>query len=258
VENTTIDNTAPATGTDLIVNVAPFEKVLDAAGKLGTAEGKGAVSRPELAKLVAQGVIEGAIDPDPKKSKDVPDIWRRFQERRARAKGLVRDVEDQKSVEQQVSKLRAIAKAANRCDRFVSVLDHVIDVSNVNPTAGKATFENMVTVARVQDKDKGAEPMSREEVEKALTEGKEKEEKTEKGMLEAVLKTLNKINKGAEPNDKNPEGRPAFPSKELSIAIRALEKRVETLGLIERVHAYVEASGQPLTAEQAAFLATFQ
>lgn len=212
------------------INDTRLQDLVSLAGKLGKTDRLD--NRHELAVHVCQGAQDGYIDVA-KGSKDVADIWKAFQESRAKALGKTR-AGNEPSFDVQVSKLNTFARAGviaktNQYDA-VDVLNRAREIINTSDDIKGSTFDNMVKVARTQVHDDHAQaPLTDAEILDAILP-KEAEEKDELATLEALLKSAKKAHDGTKATDSKP-AKPGYPSPELASAIASIEQRVAVLQL---------------------------
>lgn len=212
-----------------------FADLITRAGNLGTAEGQGANSRPELAMEVAKAAAEGLIQPNyaSDKSNDVHKIWEAFGQGRTAAKhdgGKDKDDTNGNSFKAQVSKLNAIAKCgalmlkAQPVDGF-DTLSRVRDMLAQGQVSTKmSAYDALVLTARKQV-EQGEMALSNDELKDIVSPSGPKEEtddEREVRVLTASIKTMEKLKAGTE----ELEGRP---SPELDSALENLRARVSTL-----------------------------
>lgn len=210
------------------------QQLFTRAGNLGTAEGQGANSRPELALEVAKAAAEGWIHPNyaNDKSTDVHKIWEAFGDARTAAKhdgGKDRGDTNGNSFKAQVSKLNAIAKCGALALKAVPVdgLDTLVrtrDILKGGLDTKMSAYDALVLVARKQV-EQGEQALTDAEIKEHAGTAAPKEEtdnERELRVLSGALKTMEKLKDGTE--ELSPR-----PSPELESAIENMRARVSAL-----------------------------
>ncbi|WP_020095699.1 hypothetical protein [Methylobacterium sp. 285MFTsu5.1] len=224
-------------------NTAPLlGDLLTRAGNLGTAEGQGANSRPELAMEVAKAAAEGWIQPNyaNDKSTDVHKIWEAFGDARTQAKhdgGKDRGDTNTNSFKAQVSKLNAIAKCGALALKGTPVdgfdtLSRAREILRGNTDTKLSAYDALVLIARKQV-EQGESPLTNDEIKEHVSPNAKAEEtdnERELRVLSASLKTLEKLKDGTE--ELSPR-----PSPELDSAIENMRARVSALQFTVKVEA---------------------
>lgn len=218
----------------VLTNDTRRDDLIAVAKELGSNEGAGVNSRPELAMKVVEYARVGAIGTD-----DTKDVWREFLAARAARKGDNRSREDatdrdpQKSFKAQVSKLNQFVRAGALTGvDFGEVLGRAKSYIDANPALSGSTFDNMVTIARTQlSKDHKDAPLTDDQIKEALAP-KPSEDKTELDYLKGVAKELEKIHDGTEKD--GVQSRPAFASEEVRNALAWVNRRISVLELVKQ------------------------
>jgi hypothetical protein len=204
------------------------------AGNLGTAEGQGANSRPELAIEVAAAAAQGWLQPNYSndKSTDVHKVWEAFGDARTAAKhdgGKDRGDTNTNSFKAQVSKLNAVAKCGALALKSVPVdgLDTLMRTREIlkgGLDTKMSAYDALVLIARKQV-EQGEQQLTDAEIKEFVGTAAPKEEtdaERELRILTTNLKALEKLRDGTDDFAQRP-------SPELDSAIENLRARVSAL-----------------------------
>lgn len=221
----------PAPGPDDNIGTLDKASISKRINALGTAEGKGANSRPGLFLTVVEAARHKIIGTD-----DVPDVWTRYQQALEKARGAVGYVA-MPSEAQQVSKLRAGVRLGelthvNGVDvvNRTSVIWNALREANEGKPVGGSAFDALVKVARAQVNDQPDSPLSDDQIQGALLPNI-KEDPSEADRLDGVLQVIEDILK-----DKKKLGEVSAESKEtLTEAGSFVMTRIRELGGTSRM-----------------------
>ena len=216
------------------LNDTRMKDLFSAVSALGNAEGKGANAKPDYARAVLEASIDGIIA-----STDAETLWAKYSTAVRNTKGDEHTRMDTKSDKVRVSETkRFIMVGAMLQVDPMNLFERSVDLIHNNDVTG-STYQNLTKIMREQCKVEG-QALTDEEIIAVICPSPA--DKTEKKLLESILKTMKRTHDGTKGDvEKGIESKPGFPSEELAEAITQIEVRLASFVRAEVLDATIKA-----------------